>query len=75
MAALKKRDAAAAHAAPQGGFREGGFRNDSRSQAPRGPGGFAGGSDRPAREGFGGDRPKRPAFGAKPSFGPKRGPR
>ena len=62
-------------AAPQGGFREGGFRNDSRSQAPRGPGNFGGGNDRPAREGFGGDRPTRPAFGAKPSFGPKRGPR
>ena len=73
--------------APQGGFREGGFRNDSRSQAPRAPGAFAGGNDRPAREGFGGndrparegfgggDRPARPAFGAKPGFGPKRSPR
>jgi hypothetical protein len=65
--------------APQGGFREGGFRNDSRSQAPRGnagPGGFSGGNDRPAREGFGGgDRPDRPAFGAKPAFGPRRTPR
>ncbi len=66
--------------APQGGFREGGFRNDSRSQAPRGnggPGAFAGGNDRPAREGFGGgsDRPARPAFGAKPGFGPRRTPR
>jgi len=70
--------------APQGGgFREGGFRNDSRSQAPRGhagnsgTGNFAGGNERPAREGFGGgDRPARPAFGAKPGFGPRRsGPR
>ena len=64
-----------------GGFREGGFRNDSRSQAPRGfgngTGGGAGGG-----AGFNSERPARPAFGGKPAgagfgggdkpFGPRR---
>ena len=61
------------------GFRDGGFRNDSRSQGPRGFGQPAGG-----HAGFQGERPARPAFGGKPAgggfgggkpFGPRRTPR
>ncbi len=71
-------DAGPAH----GGFREAGFRNDSRSQAPRGYG-AAGNGGGPAG-GFNSDRPARPAFGGKPAgggfgggkpFGPRRPPR
>jgi len=51
-----------------GGFRDGGFRNDSRSQAPRHEG-FGG--DRVDR----GDRSDRPAFAGKPFGGPRRNPR
>ena len=66
----------------QGGFREGGFRNDSRSQAPRSFGNNAGGGTGGA--GFNSERPARPAFGGKPAgggfgggkpFGPRRTPR
>ena len=67
----------------QGGFREGGFRNDSRSQAPRGFAGNAGGAG--GNAGFNSERPARPAFGGKPAgggfggggkpFGPRRSPR
>ena len=67
----------------QGGFRDGGFRNDSRSQAPRGFGNQGGGA---GGAGFNSERPARPAFGGKPAgggfgggggkpFGPRRTPR
>ncbi len=55
-----------------GGFREGGFRNDSRSHAPRGEG--FGGGDRPARAGFGGDRPAGDRPAGKPFGAPRRKP-
>ncbi len=58
-----------------GGFRDGGFRNDSRSQAPRHEG-FGGGDRGPRADHRPADRPAdRPAFAGKPFGGPRRNPR